>query len=168
MSYPGKRESEVSSVPATSPSCIADSGCSMRTRGENPELWLHQSTPWRIWPKAIQMTLTACSYTIGTVLRGHNKSVFKSTQERKQSLPGSTVDASKHLGIKALELKKKTPQLFESKGNAMLVCEQMCIHYPCVRFRPKIGRNFPRGKTGWPWDNLPVRAEDKSAELSSN
>lgn len=41
------------------------------------------------------------------LLRGHNKGVFKSTQERKQSLPGNIIAASKHLGVKALELKKK-------------------------------------------------------------
>lgn len=40
-------------------------------------------------------------------LRGHNKSVFKSTQERKQRQPENTVAASKHLGVKSLESKKK-------------------------------------------------------------
>lgn len=50
----------------------------------------------------------------------------------------------------------------------MLACEQICVDYPCVKFRLKIGRNFPIGRIGWLWDSLPARAEDKSAELSSN
>lgn len=41
------------------------------------------------------------------LLRGHNKTVFKSTQVRKQSLPGNTVAAPKHLGVQALEQKNK-------------------------------------------------------------
>lgn len=45
---------------------------------------------------------------------------------------------------------------------------KMCVDYPCVKFRAKIRRNFPTGRTGWPWDSVPVRAEDKSAELRSN
>lgn len=78
------------------------------------------------------------------LLRRHNNSVFKSTQEGKQSLPGNTVAASKHLGVKALELNKKAcPQLFELKGIAMLACEQMCIEYPRVKFRAENWKEFP-------------------------
>lgn len=56
------------------------------------------------------------------LLRGHNKTVFKSTQVRKQSLPGNTVAAPKHLGVQALEQKNKKQKTHSYLSQRAMQC----------------------------------------------
>lgn len=105
-------------------------------------------------------------YYVNYLTRGDKKSVFSLSKREYQVCQGILLLPVSTSGVNTLD-SKKPKKLFESKGNAMLACKQMGIDYPCVKFRQKIARKFPTARAGWPWDSLPARVEDKSAQLIS-
>lgn len=106
-------------------------------------------------------------HCVDYLTKGDKKSVFSLSKRKYKVSQGVLLLSISTLGGKHSGVIKKKKKLFESKGNAMLACEQMGIDYPCVIFRPKIKRKFPTVTAGWTWNSLPVTAEDKSAQLIS-
>lgn len=70
--------------------------------------------------------------------REDKKNVFSLSNGKYDACLGILLLSISTLGVNILELKNK---IFESKGSAMLACEQMGIGYPSVKFRLKTGRS---------------------------